>query len=266
MPTYDPRHMPPRTNSALLRAVEGVCEVSRSGEQRRPLVSRRLGKALDRAGDADGGQDPPAFIAYRGGDRRNPGLALAKGLGPAASPNSGEIRRSVGSAVEDSLPVVRVKPSGEYLGGGAGLHGKRGSQQDGVMEPTGWFGRRDADPALAGPPVDLCALAGAVPQCGDGVLCFGAPGIQAGSPLRDLAAQDEASFGVTVDQSVALQCQGQPMSRWPGQSGRVHQSGEGARTVRNRLQDDDCLVNNPDTARLVHLVILTSHYLRRQVD
>jgi hypothetical protein len=63
-----------------------------------------------------------------------------------------------------------------------------------------------------------------------------------------------------------LQGKGQSVGRGPGQSGGEDEIGEAARSRRDGLEHGHGLVDDADTARLVHKSILVSHNVRCQGD
>src|SRR5690606_40267470 len=82
-----------------------------------------------------------------------------------------------------------------------------------------------------------------------------------GQPARG-RAEDEPALHVTRDETVELEGDGQPVSGRPRQMGRGDELGEGGWTSLKGAENRGGLVKDADSARVVHVAILTSHSLR----
>ena len=85
-----------------------------------------------------------------------------------------------------------------------------------------------------------------------------------GRELAEPRAEDEPTLQVAADQAMVLQRGRQPVGRRPGQAGRLHQGRQAGRPGLQCAQHDGGLVQNADSATLVHAPILPSHRLRRK--
>ena len=120
--------------------------------------------------------------------------------------------------------------------------------------------------AVALAAVELRALAGGVAQRGEHRPGGGEQPVLAGGG-RELAqprAEDEPALQVAGHQPVVLQRHGQPVGGRPGQPGRLHQPGQAGRPGLERPEHERGLVEDADSASVVHAPILPSHMLRRK--
>jgi hypothetical protein len=160
--------------------------------------------------------------------------------------------------------AVVVLPREQHLGGGACLHGQLGAYGNGVAQADGAFGGGHADPPVALAAEDLGALAGGIAQlhqhrAGGGDQTVLARG---GRQLNQAAAEDETALDVAADQPVVHQGQGQPVDGGPGQSRGRHQLRQRGGPGLKRVKHMGRFINDTDSTRIVHVMILPSHYLR----
>lgn len=78
------------------------------------------------------------------------------------------------------------------------------------------------------PPVHLSALTRLVTKAEDGLLGAGEPWVRARRPAGEGGTENEPSVGITVEDSVMLEGDGEAVGGWAGQSGRRDEVGEGA--------------------------------------
>ena len=85
-----------------------------------------------------------------------------------------------------------------------------------------------------------------------------------GGQLAQPRAEHEPALQVAGDQAVVLQGDGEPVRGRPGQPGGGDQGGQGGRAGLEGAQNDGGLVENADSARVVHVPILPSQPPRRK--
>ena len=73
--------------------------------------------------------------------------------------------------------------------------------------------------------------------------------------------EHEAALHVARDQAVVLEGDGEPVGGRPGQSGAGDQPGEGGRSGLEGGEHEGGLVENADSARVVHMAILPSQIM-----
>ena len=83
-----------------------------------------------------------------------------------------------------------------------------------------------------------------------------------GGQLHQPAAEDEAALDVAADQAVVDQGQGEPVHCGPGQSRGSHQLRQGGGAGLKRVEHMGRFIDDTDSTRIVHVLILPSHYLR----
>ena len=146
--------------------------------------------------------------------------------------------------------------------------GERRADRDGVPQAGQALRRGDADAHVALAAVELRALARHVAEVGEHRARRGEQPVLARrrGQLGQPRAEDETALHVPRHHAVVLQCHGEPMCRGSCQSGRRDQPGEGGRTGLQGAQDQSCLVENADAARVVHATILASHTVKRKFN
>ena len=255
------------TGLALLCMLQDLAELGRRRADDLGVQPTGLpAQPLQRAGHRHGGHHPAAGPAHRGRHRGDARLALADALRPAASAYRREGRRGELRLAQPAVQPVRLLPREQDLGGRAGLHRQRRADRDGVAQAGEALGRRHADPAVALAPVELRALAGDVAQPGEHragrleqpVLAGG------GRQLAESRAEHEPPLQVARDQPVVLQSRGQPVRGGPGEPGRRDQRRQAGRPGLEGSENDGGLVQDADSARVVHVPILPSHAPRRK--
>ena len=130
--------------------------------------------------------------------------------------------------------------------------------------PDRAFGGGHADAPVALAAEDLGAFAGGVAQLhqhgpggGDEPVLAGG-----GGQLHQAAAQHEPALDVAADQPVVDQRQGQPVHGGPGQPGGGHQLRQGGGAGLECVEHMGRFIDDADSTRIVHVMILPSHYLR----
>ena len=133
-------------------------------------------------------------------------------------------------------------------------------------KPSGKFGRRDAHPHVALSPVELGALAGRVTQlCEHRTADRDQAILTAGRrELRESRAEHESALTVAGHQPVSFERNREPVRRRSRQAGQRDQAGEGGRAGLESGKYGNRLVQNANTARLVHVLILPSQHARRK--
>ena len=157
-----------------------------------------------------------------------------------------------------------VFPRQQDLGGGTGFHRQLGAYRDGVAQADGAFRGGDAHAPVALPPEDLGAFSGGVAQLhqhgagrGDQAVLAGG-----GSELNEPAAKDEPALDVTAHQPVVHQRQGEAVDSGPGQAGGGHELRQRGGSCLEGIKHLGRFINDTDSTRIVHVMILPSHYLR----
>ena len=144
--------------------------------------------------------------------------------------------------------------------------GERGADRHGVPQSGQPFRRGDADAHVALAAVELRALARHVAQVREHRAGGGQQAVLARGrgQLGEPGAEDETALHVARDHTVVFQSHGQAVGRGSCESGGRDQPGEGGRTGLQSAQDQGCLVQNADAARVVHETILASHSVKRK--
>lgn len=157
-----------------------------------------------------------------------------------------------------------VFPGQQDLGCGAGLHGKLRTHRDGVSKANGAFSRGNAYAPVALAPENLGALACGVPELHQHWACGSDQAVLAcgGRQLNEPAAEDEPALDVTADQPVVDQCQGKPVDGGPGESRGRHKLRQGGGSGLKCVKHMGRFINDTDSTRIVHVMILPSQYLR----
>ena len=241
-----------------------------SGGDHGPCVqaTRCPTQAFQRSGDGDGSDDFARRTAHGSRDRGDSGLTFADGLGPASSPYAGQRRRVKDSALQAAVQTIGFLPGEQDLCCRAGLHRERRTKGDAVTQSTrDSFGGGNADPFVALASVQLRAFAGGVPQCDENGRCGGQELVltRGAGQLGQPRTEDESPVDVSRHQAVELQRGCEPMGSWPGQTCRGHHPAERQGSRFERTENERCFVEHAYSARVVHVLILPSRMLRRQV-
>lgn len=159
-----------------------------------------------------------------------------------------------------------VFPGEQALGGGPGPHGELGSHGNGVPQADRAFRGGNTDASVALTPEELRALARRVAQLEqDGTGRGNQPVFPgSGGKLNKAAAEHEASLDVPADQPVMHERESQPVNRGPGETGRGDELGQRDRAGLQRIEHHCRFIDDADATRIVHNLILPSHYLRRK--
>ena len=83
-----------------------------------------------------------------------------------------------------------------------------------------------------------------------------------GGQLHQAAAEHEPALDVAADQPVVDQRQGQPVHGGPGQPRGGHQLRQGGGAGLKCVKHMGRFIDDTDSTRIVHVMILPSHYLR----
>ena len=156
-----------------------------------------------------------------------------------------------------------VLPGEQDLRGRAGAHRQLRADRDGVAQAGRALGRGDADAVLALAAPQLGGLAGDVAQPGEHRAGGGQQPVLAGGggQLGQPRAEHEPALHVAGDQPVVLEGDGEPVGGGPGQPGAGHEPGQGGRSGLQGGEHEGGFVENADSARVVHTLILPSRNL-----
>ena len=165
------------------------------------------------------------------------------------------------------MEPVRFFPGEQDLRGGARQHRQRCAHGDGIAQPDGTLGGRDAHPVVTLASKQLCALVGVVPQgpeYGSGrreetVLTGGS------GELGETRAEHKSALQVAGHETMVLERNGKAVRRWASQSRCGDELRQGGGPRLEGTQDDGSLVEDADATCVVHALILPSHCLRSQV-
>lgn len=157
-----------------------------------------------------------------------------------------------------------VLPCQEDLGSRSGFHGKLRAHRDGVPEPDGTFGGGDADAPVALAAEDLGAFAGGIAQLHEYRAGGGDQAVFAcsGCELNEPAAEDKPSLDIPAYEPVMDKGKSEPMHRWPGQASSRYELRQGGGSGLQCVKHMGRFIDDTDSARIVHVLILPSHYLR----
>ena len=87
-----------------------------------------------------------------------------------------------------------------------------------------------------------------------------------GGQLGEPGAEHEAALHVAGDEAVVLERDGEPVRGGPGQPGAGDQAGQGGRPGLQGGEHEGGLVEDADSARVVHTLILPSHIMECKLD
>ncbi len=169
-----------------------------------------------------------------------------------------------GGTPKESCPLVLREPGDQHLRRGAGAKGEQRPHRHRVPQARDGLGCGDAQPLVPGASVDLGALAAGVAEFGDDGLGPPTPIVCGCGPAQDVRADGEPAVIVADQHPVALEGHGDPVGGRAGETGRLDQFGEAERGRRDGIEHPHGLVNDTDSARVVHVVILMSHIVRCQ--
>ena len=129
--------------------------------------------------------------------------------------------------------------------------------------PDGALGGGDADAVVALAAPQLGGLAGDVAQPGQHRAGGGEQAVLAGGggQLGEARAEHEAALHVAGDQTVVLEGDREPVGGRPGEAGAGDQAGQGGRSGLERGEHEGGLVEDADSARVVHMAILPSQIM-----
>ena len=190
--------------------------------------SRGPGGALDRPGDAHGGEDLAAGAPHGCAHRGHAPLALLDAVDPAGGGRS------------------------QHPSGGATVEREGGTHRHDRTEAVGRLQRRHADPLLTLADVELDALASGLPQGGQ----RRAGGVGQGQAVGRRPAQPdqaqpegEAAVGGAAQEPVGLEGDRQPVGGGPGEARGGDEVGQGAGPgFLDRAEDAHPLVDRAHTA------------------
>ena len=116
---------------------------------------------------------------------------------------------------------------------------------------------------LALPAEHLRGLAGDVAEPGQHRSGGGQQPVLTGGrgQLAEPGTEDEPALQIAADQPMMLQGDGEPMGGRTGQSGGRHEAGQGGRSGLQGAEHQGGFVEDADTARVVHALILPSRML-----
>ncbi len=161
------------------------------------------------------------------------------------------------------MHALGVLPGEQDLRRRAGAHGQLGTDRDGVAQTRGALRGCDAHAELSLASPQLCRLPGDVAEPGeDGTGCSEQTVLPGGSgELGETRSEDETALYVTGHQTMVLQGYRDPVSGGPGQAGAGHQTGKGRRSGLQGGEHQGGFVEDTDSARVVHTLIMASQML-----
>ena len=165
------------------------------------------------------------------------------------------------------MHALGLLPGEQHLGGGPGMHREDGADRHGVAQAREALGRGDADALLALAAVELARLAGRIAQRGEHRPGGGQQTVLAGG-RRELAeprAEDESALQVAGHEPVVLERGGESVGRRAGEAGGLHQPRQGEGSGLEGTEHGGRFVEDADSARVVHVLILPSQHPRWQV-
>src|SRR5436190_23687952 len=250
-----------------LLVLEHLAELGRGGtHDLRVQPAGLTAQALDRAGDRHRGDHPATGAAHRRRHRGHASLALTDALRPAAPPYGGEGGRGELRLAQATVQPVRLLPGEQDLRGRAGLHREGRADRHGVAQAGQPLGARDAHPAVALAAVQLGALAGDVAQPGEHrVRGLEQPVLAGGrGQLAQPGAEHEPPLQVAGHQAVVLEGGREAVRGRARQAGRGDEGGQAGRPRLEGTENDGGLVQDANSARVVHVPILPSQPPRRK--
>ena len=182
---------------------------------------------------------------------------------PAAAPYGGQCHRGVATASQPALHPIRLLPGEQHLRRRACAHRQLSADRYAVAKSGHPLGGRYTDPVVTLPPEHLSRFAGDIPKPREYRPSRGQQPVLAGRrrQLPEPRTEDESALKVTGDEAMMLQCHRKPVSRWSGQTGRRDQPSESGRSGLQGAQYEGGFVQDADTARVVHALILPSRML-----
>lgn len=164
------------------------------------------------------------------------------------------------------MQAVGLLPREKHLGCRTGLHGQGRADGNRVAQTHGAVRGGDADALVALTAEELRTLVRVVTQSPENRAGGGEEAIltRRGSEFDEARAEHEATLHVACDEAVVFESHGQAVSGGAGQAGGRHELSQGGRTGFERRKHDRSLVENADSTRVVHVLILQSHDARRK--
>lgn len=146
------------------------------------------------------------------------------------------------------------------------MHGEHGADRHGVAKPRHAFCRRNTHTLIALPTVQLCALAGVVPQCVENWSGGDEQFVLAGGrgKFGNASTEDESTIEIPCDKAVVLEGTREAMCGGSGQTSCLDQSGERLWARLQGVEHDGGLVEDADAASNVHMLIFASQYAKWQ--
>ena len=161
--------------------------------------------------------------------------------------------------------ALGVLPGEQDLGGRAGGHRQLAADRDGVAQAGRPVGGGDADPEVALAAIQLGRLAGDVAQAGQhGSGRREQPVLASGrGQLAESRAEHEPALDIAADEAMMFEGDRESMGRRAGQPGGRHEAGERCWSRFECGQHERGFVENADSARVVHVLILPYRIVRR---
>jgi 3-isopropylmalate/(R)-2-methylmalate dehydratase large subunit len=164
------------------------------------------------------------------------------------------------------MQAFGVLPGEQYLSSRPGCEWQPGPDRNGVAKPSRELRRGDTHPNVALSPVELRALPRCVAQfgqngaghCDEAVLATG------GRELGKSGAEHESAFAVAGHEAVSFEGDREAVGGRPRETGERDETCQRCRTRLEGGKYGYRLVQNANTARLVHVLILPSQYARRK--
>jgi 3-isopropylmalate/(R)-2-methylmalate dehydratase large subunit len=166
------------------------------------------------------------------------------------------------------LHAIGLLPGQQHLSCRAGAHGQLGADGDAVAQSRHALRCGHTHPVVALPPEHLSRFPGNVAEPGQH-----RPGRRQqpvfASSRRQLPkprAEDESALQIPAHQTMMLEGDSKAMRGRSGQAGRGHQASQGCRTRLQGAEHEGGFVEDADTARVVHALILPSRMLEGKCE
>ena len=226
------------------------------------------GQSFDGPGHADRSDDLAGRGAYGCRNRCHAGFPLANRMGPATPADCRQGDRRVAAAAQPTLHAVRFLPGQQDLSRRARAHGQLGADRHTVTQSRHALRCGDTHPVVALPPEHLCRFPGNVSEPGQHrsrrrqqpVLASGR------RQLPKPRAEDESALQIPAHQTMMLEGDSKAMRGRSGQPGRGHQASKGGRSRLQGAEHEGGFVEDADTARVVHALILPSRMLEGKCE
>ena len=189
-------------------------------------------------------------------------------MGPTSPPDGRQGDGGEAAAAQPSLHPFGLLPREQHLSRRSRAHGQLGANGHAVPQARHALSSSHAHPVVALTTEHLSRFARDVPQSSEHRSGRRQEAVLAGSggQLAESWTEHESALQIPADETMMFEGHGKSMGRWSRQPGRGYQTSQGGRSSLQGAEHQGGFVQDTNTARVVHALILPSRMLEGKCE